>query len=157
MEKSCAYWFDKYTHKLVWLIIYNWKWVKIGYLSKSFGTPFCLNLNILDIDQFLYTEISKKLDYLRTMKFSMFFHCNHVLLSTLWFFHEVLGALNKILQKIKGEMRNYHWYGEKQLTRTKVNWKECCMKKKYNGFRLVDLEAPKTTSFVNGSSSYGAR
>ena len=53
------------------------------------GTPFGLNLNTLDIDQFLYRKISKKLDYWSTMKYALASRvviCNQVLLSTLWFF-----------------------------------------------------------------------
>ena len=116
----------------------------------------------LILTKFLYTKISKKLDYLSTMKLSIACRvaiCNYVLLSTLWFliFITVLGASNKILQKIKGKIRNYHWSGKKQLTHTKINWKDFCIKKKHIGLRMVDPKAPKTTCYVNGSSSYGAR
>ena len=62
-EKSCVYWFDKYTHKLKWFVGYNWQWAEEGDLSKLLGTPFGLNLNNWDVDQFLYGKISKKLDY----------------------------------------------------------------------------------------------
>lgn len=34
-----------------------------GDLSKLLGTPFGLNLNVRDVDQFLYHKISKKLVY----------------------------------------------------------------------------------------------
>ena len=33
--------------------------------------------------------------------------CNHVLLSTLWFFISVWGGSNKVLNKIRGAIRNY--------------------------------------------------
>lgn len=33
---------------------------------------------------------------------------------------------------------------KRELTYTRVSWKECCMKKKYNGLGLMDLEAAKT-------------
>ena len=59
-EKSCAYWFDKYTHKPEWLVGYNWRWAEEGDLSKLLDTPFGLNLNIPDMDKYLYTKISKK-------------------------------------------------------------------------------------------------
>lgn len=39
------------------------KWSEEGQLSKLLGTPFGLNLNTPDVDQFLYTKITKKLDY----------------------------------------------------------------------------------------------
>jgi hypothetical protein len=28
LKKSCACWFDKYTHISVWLPRYNWKWAE---------------------------------------------------------------------------------------------------------------------------------
>ena len=69
--------------------------------------------------------------------------CNQVLLSTLWFFITVWGGSNNILEKIRGAIRNYLWSGKEQLTRTRVSWKECCVKKKYGGFGLVDPEEAK--------------
>lgn len=42
-EKSCGYWFDKYTNKPEWLVGYNWRWVEEGDLSKILGTLFGLN------------------------------------------------------------------------------------------------------------------
>ena len=62
-EKSSAYWFDKFTHKPIWLNGYGWKWAEDGDLSKLLGTPFGLNLDTKDVDHFLYSKISKKLDY----------------------------------------------------------------------------------------------
>lgn len=52
------------------LASYNWQWAEEGDLSKLLGTPFDLNLNIRDVDQFLNAKISNKLDYWSTMKFS---------------------------------------------------------------------------------------
>lgn len=49
-DKSCAYWFDKYTRKSGWLTWYNWKWAEEGDLSQILGTPFGLNFNTSDID-----------------------------------------------------------------------------------------------------------
>ena len=71
--------------------------------------------------------------------------CNHVLLSTLWFFISVWGGSNKILNKIRGDIRNYLWSRKEQQSRTRVSWKECCLKKKYGGLGLVDPEAAKTS------------
>jgi hypothetical protein len=147
-EKSCAYWFDKYTHKPEWLNGYNWQWATEGDLSKLLGTPFGLNLNTRDVDQFLYNKIAKKLDYWSKMKLSLAGRaviCNQVLLSTLWFFITVWGGSNKILGKVKGAIRNYLWSGKEQLTRTRVSWRECCLKKKEGGLGLVDPEAAKTS------------
>ena len=145
-EKSSAYWFDKFTHKPEWLTRYNWLWAKEGDLSKLLGTPFGLNLNVHDVDQFLHNKISRKLDYWSTMNLSLAGRvviCNQVLLSTLWFFTTVWGGSNKILRKIRGAIRNYLWSGKEQLTRTRVSWRECCMKKKDGGLGLVDPELAK--------------
>lgn len=67
-EKSCAYWFDKYTHKPKWLIGYGWRWAEERDLSKLLGTPFGLDLNTPGMDHFSYSKISKKLNYWSTMK-----------------------------------------------------------------------------------------
>ena len=122
-EKSSAYWFDKYTHKPDWLLGYNWKWAEEGDLSKLLGTPFGLNFNTRNIDQFLYNKIKKKLEYWSGMKLTLvgtIVICNQVLLSTLWFFITVWGGSNKILKKIRGAIRNCMWSGKEQLTRTRV-------------------------------------
>ena len=73
-----------------------------GDLSKLFGTPFGLNLNVSDVDHFLYSKISRKLAYWSTMRLSLAGRAliyNHVLLSTLWFFISVWRGSNKILGK----------------------------------------------------------
>ena len=111
------------------------------------GTPFGLNLNTPDIDQFLYRKISNKLNYWCTMKLALAGRvviCNQVLSSTLWFFITVWGGSNKILRKIRGAIRNYLWAGKEQLTCTRVSWRECCMRKKNGGLGLVDSETAKT-------------
>ena len=98
-EKSSAYWFDKFTHKPVWLNGYGWQWVEEGDLSKLLGTPFGLNLDTKDVYQFLYSKISKKLDYWSIVKLSLAGRaviCNQILISTLWFFITVWGGSNKI-------------------------------------------------------------
>ena len=131
-KKSCAYWFDKHTHKLKWLPGYIWKWAEEGDLSKLLGTSFGLNLNTKDVDQFPYNKMTKKLEYWSNMKLSLagrIVICNQVLLSTFWFFITVWGSLKKKLRKIRGAIRNYIWSGKKQLTRTRVFWQECCLKK----------------------------
>ena len=71
--------------------------------------------------------------------------CNYVLLSILWFFITVWGGSNKILKKIRGAIRNYLWSGKDQLTRTRVSWKKCCLRKKDGGLGLVDPEEAKTS------------
>ena len=69
--------------------------------------------------------------------------CNQMQLSTLWFFYNDVGGSNEILRSIKRVIRNYLWSGKEQLTRTRVSWKVCCMKKKVGGLDLVDPEAAK--------------
>lgn len=56
--------FDGYTHKLEWLVGYNWQWAVEGEsdLSKLLDNPLELNLNTVDVDRFLYNKISKKLN-----------------------------------------------------------------------------------------------
>ena len=117
-------------------------------MLKLLGTPFGLNLDTKYMDQFLYRKITKKIDYWCTMKLSLAGRaviCNQVLLSILWFFITVWGGSNKILSKIRGAIRNYLWSGKEQLTRTRVSWRECCMKKKYGGLGLVNPEVAKTS------------
>lgn len=112
-DKSCAWWFDKYTHDfnwtlthiLKWLVVvgYNWRWAEVGDLSKLLIISLGLDLNTPDIDRFLYEKISKKLDYWSNIKFSLAWRvviCNHVMLSILQLFIMVLGGSNKILKKI---------------------------------------------------------
>ena len=56
-EKTCMYWFDKFTHNPVWLVGYNWRWAEEENLSKLLGTPFGLKLNVSDIDHFLTQKL----------------------------------------------------------------------------------------------------
>lgn len=55
------------------------------------------------------------------------------------------GVADNILKKIRSAICNYLWYEKEQLTRTRVSWQECCMKKKHRGLGLVDPEATKTS------------
>lgn len=98
-----------------------------GDLSKLFSTPFWLNFNTPYMDQFLHAKPTKKLDYWSTMHLSLackFIICNHVHLSTLWFFITIWGGSNKILRRIHGAIYNYLWWCKYQLTWTCVSWKE---------------------------------
>lgn len=71
--------------------------------------------------------------------------CNHVLLCTLWFFISVWEGFNKILDKIRGTIRNYLWSGKDQHSWTMISWRECCLKRGFGGLGLVDPEAAKTS------------
>lgn len=105
-EKSSACWFDKFPHKIIQLYEYDWKWADEGDLSKLLGTLFGLNLDTNDVDYFLYSKISKKLDYGSTMKLSLMGRAviyNQMLIFTLWIFITVQGGSNKILSKIRGQ------------------------------------------------------
>lgn len=98
------------------------------------------------IDSFML-RLPKKLDYWSIMKLSLVGRvviCNQVLFSILWFFITVWRGSNKVLRKIRVAIRNYMWSGKEQLTRTRVSWKECCMRKKHGGLGLVDPETAKT-------------
>ena len=151
-EKTFAYWFDQYTHKPIWLNGYDWIWANEGDMSKLLGTTFGLNLRTRDVDEFIYRRISKKFDYWSSMRLSFAGRvviCNQVFLSTLWFFITVWGGSNKILGKIRGTIRNYLWSSNEQLTRTRVSWRECCLRKKKGRLGLVDLESTKTSYFAS--------
>lgn len=62
-----------------------------------------------------------------------------VVFITLW------GGSNKILSKIRGTICNYLWSSQEQLTRTRVSWRECCLKKKCGGLGLIDPRAAKSS------------
>lgn len=51
------------THKHGWMVVYMWKCVGKKDFSKLLGTPFGLNLNTLDVYQFLYAKIAREIDY----------------------------------------------------------------------------------------------
>lgn len=70
--------------------------------------------------------------------------CNHVIMSTLWFFITMWAGSNKTLRKIWSAIHNYRSSGNGQLNRTRVTWKECWIKGKYDGLGLVDPEDAKT-------------
>lgn len=71
-EKSCGYWFDKFTHKPEWLNMYNWQWTEEENLSKLLGIPFGSNLNTKDVDNFLNQKIAKKT---RLLEYNETFTC----------------------------------------------------------------------------------
>lgn len=37
-----CFWFNKYTHKQILLVDYDWKWIEEGDLSKIMGTLYAL-------------------------------------------------------------------------------------------------------------------
>ena len=61
------------------------------------------------------------------------------------FFYLRMEGSNKILGKIRGAIRNYLWSRKEQRSRTRVSRRECYLKKKYGGFRLVDPEQDNTS------------
>lgn len=142
-DKSCAYWFDKFTHKPKWLVGYNWIWAEERDLSKLLGTPFGLNLNTNYVDRFLYSKIAKKLNYWSSMKLSLAWKvviCNQVFLSTLWLFITVWGRF----RSIRGAIWDYLLSGKKNIDPHPSKMEEWCMKKKNGGLGLVDPEVAKT-------------
>lgn len=46
-----------------WLRNLSCPWVVVGNLFRLFGTPFGLELNTVDVDEFLYQKVKKKLNY----------------------------------------------------------------------------------------------
>ena len=62
INKSIAYWCGQET-SLGWVEQYQWKWATSGDLSKLFGTPFGLQLELQDVDQFLIDKVKTKLEY----------------------------------------------------------------------------------------------
>jgi hypothetical protein len=42
---------------------YQWKWDATGDLSKLLGTPFGLQLELQDVDQFMVNRVKGKLKY----------------------------------------------------------------------------------------------
>lgn len=59
-HKSVANWCNK-GHQPCWVEKIQWKWVASGDLSKIFGTPFGLHLELQNIDQFLVDMVKAKL------------------------------------------------------------------------------------------------
>lgn len=97
-EKSCTYWFNKFSHMLEWLASYGWKSAAKRELSKLLGTMFGLNLNTLDVDQFPYTKISHKLAHWSTKKQSIIGRvviCYHIVNPMVLYFHVGLLQRNR--------------------------------------------------------------
>ena len=62
LEKLFAYWFDKFTHKSVWLNRYDWQRTEKNDLSKHSDTPLDLNLDTKDIDNFLMIKLIRNMN-----------------------------------------------------------------------------------------------
>jgi hypothetical protein len=56
-----------------------------------------------------------------------------------------MGRFQQNFEKNKGGDSQLLWSGKEQLTRTRVSWQECCLKKKYGGLGLVDPKEAKTS------------
>lgn len=120
-ENLCAYWFDKFTHKVLWLANHTWKQMEEGDLSKFLGTMFGLNLNVTNVDHFLFSKLSKILEYWSTMKLSVVGRV--VIWQSRPFVHSLVlhhsfGGSNKILMKSRGAIRNYMWSSKERLNCT---------------------------------------
>lgn len=126
-----------------WLNSYDWSWAQIGELSKLLGTPFGLELDTKNVDDFLVEKITKKLKYWSTTRLSLAGRTlivNQVLLSTLYYFLAVWAGTVRSLRKIKTLLRCYLWAGNIHATRTRVAWSVCCVKKGDGGLGLVEPE-----------------
>lgn len=60
--KSIAYWCGCITPH-GWVRKHQWKWVIFSDLSKLLGTPFGLQLDLKNIDQFMLGQVKNKLKY----------------------------------------------------------------------------------------------
>lgn len=92
-----------------------------GDLSKFLGTMFGLNLNVTNVDHFLFSKLSKILEYWSTMKLSVVGRV--VIWQSRPFVHSLVlhhsfGGSNKILMKSRGAIRNYMWSSKERLNCT---------------------------------------
>ena len=131
-----------------WLDGIGWQWALEKDLSKLLGTPFGLNLDSDNIDNFLLNRICGKLSYLCSTKLSLAGRAmviKQVLLLSLWFFLSIWCTTMKVMHKIKALLRNFLWSGKDHSTRTRVNWHDCCAKKQVGGLNLIDPQEATTS------------
>lgn len=88
-SKSDAYWIAEKNLLSIWLLYYDWIWIKAKKITKLLKILFELFQSILDKDEFLLNKVKKKLNYWKTTKLSLIDRgiiVNHVLLSTIYYF-----------------------------------------------------------------------
>ena len=139
-SKSHAYWWSS-SRKPTCILKMGLQWAEKGDVSKLLGTPFGLDLQSEDLDNFVTRRIHAKLHQWSSTKFSLAGRAlivKQVLLSSLWFFFSLWGGTVRTLAKIKALLRNYLWSNTEHSTRTRVNWRDGCVKKKAGGLNLID-------------------
>ena len=105
--------------------------------------PFGIDLSFVDIDEFLMSKITRKLQY-----WSSTFLCltaqaiviNSVLLSTLWYFLAIWGGTTHVVKRIKTKLNNYLWKESAKKSRIRVSWQDCTVLCQKRGLNLVDPE-----------------
>ena len=140
--KSSAYWCCD-IDKPPWLEDVGWSWAREKDLSKLLGTSFGVDLDTGDIGSFLINRIKSKLEYWTNTKLPLAGRAliiKQVLLLSMWFFLSVWNGSVKALVKAKVLLRNYLWSGIEHSSRTRVNWNDCCAKKKVGGLGLLDRQ-----------------
>ena len=144
--KSHAYWLSPMP-KPPWLENIGWRWAQEKDLLKLLGTPFGIDPSSDCIDQFLISRVTKKLSYRTAQKLSLVGRAlivKQVLFSTLWIFVSVWQGTVKALAKVKSLLRNFLWSGKEFSARARVNWRDCCVKRKAGGLSLIDPHAAMT-------------
>ena len=124
-----------------WLQQLECPWAIEKQLSKLLGTPFGLNLDVQNIDEFLAEKIRKKLAYWSTVHLSLAGRAtivNSVHLSTLWYFFHIWGGSLKSVRDIRAQLRDFLWLGTTHRSRSRVRWTDCCTPRNVGGLNLVD-------------------
>jgi hypothetical protein len=138
--KSHAYW-QADVLRPPWTNNLQWQWTDPGAMSKLLSTIFGIDLETYDIDKFLMGKIRKKLSYWTTTHLSLSGRVtiiNQVLLATLWYFITAWHGSRGVLRKITSLMRNFLWSNKEYKTRIRVNWDDCCIKRKNGGLGIID-------------------
>jgi hypothetical protein len=140
--KSLAYWFVEWDPP-DWLQYFDCTWAETGNIAKLLGIPFGIEIDIVDVDSFLFQKIHKKLVYWTSLKLSLAGRSvivNSVLLSTLWYFISIWGGSLAVIRKIRAQLWNFLWSRSAHRARSRVSWTDCCANKQKGGLNLIDLE-----------------
>jgi hypothetical protein len=87
-RKTVVYWFSP-DRPPPWIVNFGCQVVVEKNLIKLLGTPFGLDLDVADVDEFLFQKIQKDLQYWSSIFLSLAARAiivNSVLLSTTWYF-----------------------------------------------------------------------
>jgi hypothetical protein len=140
--KSLAYWFSALPTP-PWLDDFDCPWATLGNLTKLLGIPFGLDLDIVDVDNFLLQKIQSKLDYWTSTMLSLVGRTiivNSILLSILWYFVTIWARSQGVIRKIIAKLRNYQRLGEDRRIPARVAWIDVCASKTIGGLNIIDPE-----------------